>query len=65
MGHCRKIYCPLMYLNPFGFAMTKLKTPPGSTETYKIHKHLGKSFALGFVESFVYSSYFSSVRLLQ
>lgn len=37
-GHCKKTYCPLLYLNPFGFAMTKLNTPPGSTETYRSPK---------------------------
>ena len=35
VGHFKNIYCPLLYLNPLGFEMIKLKTSPGSTETCK------------------------------
>lgn len=33
VGHCINMYCPLLYLNPCGFDMTRLKTFPGRTET--------------------------------
>lgn len=33
VGHCKNMYCPLLYLKPFGFDMIKLRTSPGSTET--------------------------------
>jgi hypothetical protein len=33
-GHCRKMYCPLLYLNPCGLDKIKLRTFPGSTDTY-------------------------------
>lgn len=32
-GHWRNMYCPLLYLNPFGLDMTMLKTSPGRKET--------------------------------
>lgn len=33
VGHFRNMYCPLLYLNPGGFAMIKLITFPGRTDT--------------------------------
>lgn len=37
VGHCRNMYCPLLYLNPGGLDMIKLMTFPGRTETCLRH----------------------------
>lgn len=57
VGHCRKIYCPLLYLKPPGFVITKLNTPPGSTETYKVEKDTCKNIFCMLVSLFQFAFY--------
>ena len=58
VGHCRNMYCPLSYLNPWGLDMSKLKTFPGSTETCSDQEvELGEHFYFFFLVTYITSAW--------